>query len=82
MNAKRSTKFSGWLATRKLYPAEKSDRRKLRATERRRSIVVGATERSSLHTIIALCLIALLLILNAILRFPDLGSIIAQYNQF
>jgi hypothetical protein len=30
----------------------------------------------------ALALIVILLMLNFILRFPDLGAIIAEYNQF
>jgi hypothetical protein len=30
----------------------------------------------------AFCLIGLLLTLNLIFRFPDMGAVIAQYNQF
>jgi hypothetical protein len=36
----------------------------------------------SLHAVIAFCLIGFLLMLNLMLRFPDFGAIIAQYNQF
>lgn len=34
------------------------------------------------QTTFALALIVVLLMLNFILRFPDLGAIIAEYNQF
>ena len=34
------------------------------------------------QTAFALALIAVLLMFNFILRFPDLGAIIAEYNQF
>jgi hypothetical protein len=36
----------------------------------------------NLHAIVLFCLISLLLTLNFVLRFPDLGMVIAQYNQF
>jgi hypothetical protein len=35
-----------------------------------------------LQMIVAFCLIGLLLTLSIMLRFPDLGAIIEQYNQF
>jgi len=35
-----------------------------------------------LLTVVAFCLIGFLLTLNVMLRFPDLGAIIEQYNQF
>ena len=35
-----------------------------------------------LQIIVAFCLIGLLLTLNLIFRFPDMGAVIAQYNQF
>jgi hypothetical protein len=35
-----------------------------------------------LQAILALSLIGLLLTLNIMFRFPDLGALIAQYNQF
>jgi hypothetical protein len=52
-----------------------------RAAERRRSALIGALN-SERTTGFALAFIAVLLMLNLILRFPDLGAIIAQYNQF
>jgi hypothetical protein len=47
-----------------------------------RSSSEAAARRASLHTKIALALIGCLLILNFMLRFPELGAVIAQYNQF
>jgi hypothetical protein len=35
-----------------------------------------------LQVVAAFCLIGLLLTLNLIFRFPDMGAVIAQYNQF
>jgi len=35
-----------------------------------------------LLAVIAFCLIGVLLALNMILRFPDFGAVIEQYNQF
>ncbi|MGA7429101.1 MAG: hypothetical protein WBQ24_18480 [Xanthobacteraceae bacterium] len=35
-----------------------------------------------LQIVAAFCLIGLLLTLNFIFRFPDMGAVIAQYNQF
>jgi len=37
---------------------------------------------SDLHTAVAIFLNGLLLTLCVILRFPELGAVIAQYNQF
>ena len=42
----------------------------------------GFVTDPNLHAVIAFCLIGFLLMLNVMLRFPDLGAIIAQYNQF
>jgi hypothetical protein len=73
MHTKWSAKLGLWPLLRNLQPAEK-----LRPDVG----PAGAPARSDLPTTIALILIALLLALNFILRFPDLGAIIAQYNQF
>ena len=40
------------------------------------------TSNHNLHTAVAFCVIALLLTLYGILRFPEFGGVIAQYNQF
>jgi hypothetical protein len=42
----------------------------------------AAVKDPSLIAIVLFCAIGLLVTLNLILRFPDLGVIIAQYNQF
>jgi hypothetical protein len=41
-----------------------------------------AARDSGLTAVAIFCAIGLLVTLNLILRFPDLGAIIAQYNQF
>jgi hypothetical protein len=43
---------------------------------------VAAVMTPDLCAVIAFCLIGLLLALNLILRFPDFGAVIEQYNQF
>jgi hypothetical protein len=40
------------------------------------------TSNHNVHTVVAFCVIALLLTLYGILRFPEFGGVIAQYNQF
>jgi hypothetical protein len=42
----------------------------------------AALTDSELQVVAAFCLIGLLLTLNLIFRFPDMGAVIAQYNQF
>ncbi len=42
----------------------------------------SGTAGRDLYAAIAFCLVGLLLTLNFILRFPDLGAVIQQYNQF
>ena len=46
------------------------------------SRLVTAIANPDLHAIVAFCLIGFLLALNLILRFPDFGAVIEQYNQF
>jgi hypothetical protein len=43
---------------------------------------VSATLTPDLLVIAAFCLIGLLSTFNMVLRFPDLGAVIEQYNQF
>jgi hypothetical protein len=43
---------------------------------------VAAIMTPDLSAVIAFCLIGFLLALNLILRFPDFGTVIEQYNQF
>jgi uncharacterized membrane protein YdfJ with MMPL/SSD domain len=46
------------------------------------SRLVTAIANPDLHAVVAFCLIGVLLALNLILRFPDFGAVIEQYNQF
>jgi hypothetical protein len=48
----------------------------------RRALAAESARHPTLHTKILLALIGCLLALNLMLRFPDLGAVIAQYNQF
>jgi hypothetical protein len=43
---------------------------------------VAAIMTPDLRAVVVFCLIGLLLALNLILRFPDFGAVIEQYNQF
>ncbi len=43
---------------------------------------VAAIASPDLLAIVAFCVIGFLLALNFILRFPDFGAVIQQYNQF
>ena len=51
-------------------------------TEAERSRLVTVIANPELHVIVAFCLIGFLVALNFILRFPDFGAVIEQYNQF
>jgi len=46
------------------------------------SWLAAAFKDPSLIAIVSFCAIGLLVTLNLMLRFPDLGALIAQYNQF
>jgi hypothetical protein len=35
-----------------------------------------------LITVVTVCVLGLLVVFNLMLRFPDLGTLIEQYNQF
>jgi hypothetical protein len=48
---------------------------------RSRPITPAETENEFL-TVVTFCLIGLLAALNLMVRFPDLGTVIAEYNQF
>jgi hypothetical protein len=43
---------------------------------------VAAIMTPDLLAVVTFCLVGLLLALNLILRFPDFGAVIEQYNQF
>jgi len=40
------------------------------------------TSGANFHVVVAVCVIGFLLTLYCILRFPEFGAVIAQYNQF
>jgi hypothetical protein len=44
--------------------------------------LLAAISKPDFITIVAFCTIGLLTMLNLILRFPNFGAIIEQYNQF
>jgi hypothetical protein len=67
---------------RKLQPLEKSKGRRVDETPNQWPRLFAIFTNPDLPTIIAFCLLGLLLTLNLILRFPDLGALIEQYNQF
>ena len=46
------------------------------------SSVVTAVSDPELHTVIALCVIGILVTLNVALLFPDYGGLVAQLNSF
>jgi hypothetical protein len=43
---------------------------------------VSPMTNPDLHSIVALCTIAILTLTNLFFRFPDLGALIERYNQF
>jgi hypothetical protein len=43
---------------------------------------IAGVANPELHTVVAFSLIGFLVALNLILRFPDMGAVIAQYNLF
>jgi hypothetical protein len=51
-------------------------------TETAQSRLITVITDLNLQATVALCLIGFLLTLYFILRFPDLGALIEQYNQF
>jgi hypothetical protein len=44
--------------------------------------ILIAVANPDLQTVVAFSLIGLLLTLNVMFRFPELGALVAQYNQF
>jgi len=43
---------------------------------------LSAAKNSDLAAVAIFCAIGLLVLFNVMLRFPDFGALIAQYNQF
>jgi hypothetical protein len=67
---------------RKLQPLEKSKGRHVNEAPSQWAELFAVFSNPDLPMIIAFCLIGVLLTLNLILRFPDFGAVIEQYNQF
>ena len=69
-------------ATHVLQWLFKPANRRTQGAETEWSRLFAAIADPDLHAVIAFCLIGFLLTLNFILRFPDFGAVIEQYNQF
>ena len=69
-------------ATHVLQWLFKSANCRTQGTETEWSQLVTAIANPDLHAVVAFCLIGFLVALNLILRFPDFGAVIEQYNQF
>jgi hypothetical protein len=63
-------------------PTKPISRRPTQITETARSQLITVITDLNLQAVVALCLINFLPTLYFILRFPDLGALIEQYNQF
>jgi hypothetical protein len=64
------------LSTTKFY------RRNVRAAPKDGTSFAAASAGQNQLTIVAICLVVLLVLLNLMFLFPDFGSLIEQYNQF
>lgn len=69
-------------ATRLLHLLNNPTNRQTEKTGTEWSRLVTAIANPDLHAVVAFCLIGFLLALNLILRFPDFGAVIEQFNQF
>ena len=67
---------------RKLQTLEKSKGHDVNEAPSRWPGLFAIFSDPDLPVIIALCLLGLLLTFSLILRFPDFGAVIEQYNQF
>ena len=67
---------------RKLQPLTEAKNKYVHPAEELWQRIYIAVTNPDLQAVVAFSLIGLLLILNVMFRFPDLGAIIAQYNQF
>jgi hypothetical protein len=67
---------------RKLQPLVKPQRRHVETAVKLWPRVVAAITNSDMLAVITFSLIGLLLTINFMLRFTDLGAVIEQYNQF
>jgi hypothetical protein len=67
---------------RKLQPLEKSKSRHVDEAPSQWSRLFAIFTNPDLPIIVAFCLLGLLLTFSLILRYPDFGAVIEQYNQF
>jgi hypothetical protein len=67
---------------RKLQPLARPVSRQVKAEGTWRARFIAMTTDPDLAVVVAFSVIGLLIALNVILRFPDLGAVIEQYNQF
>jgi len=65
-----------------LQSPTKPTSRRTQTTETIRAQLITVITDLNLQAAVAFCLIGFLLTLYFILRFPDLGALIEQYNQF
>jgi thiol:disulfide interchange protein len=79
---KRSTKMSQSPVIRKLQSVEKSKSRDVSEASGQWPKFLAIFSNPDLPMVVAFCLLGLLLALTFILRFPDFGAVIEQYNQF
>ena len=67
---------------RKLQTLEKPKGRNVNEAPSRWREFVAVFTNPDLPMIVVICLLGLLLTFSLILRYPDLGALIEQYNQF
>ena len=67
---------------RDVPPPVASRGRAAKATKSRWNQLIAAMTDAELTGIVMLCAIALLITINLILRFPNVGAVIEQYDQF
>jgi hypothetical protein len=67
---------------RKLQRLAKGKSKRAHPPEKPWQRILIAVTNPDLQAVVAFSLIGLLLTLNVMFRFPDLGAIIAQYNQY
>jgi hypothetical protein len=68
--------------SRKLPSIAKVEDRYVKAADGALQQFGAAIRNPDLQAVVVFSLIGLLVALNLILRFPDFGAVIAQYNQF
>jgi hypothetical protein len=74
--------MSEQLRVRKLQAIAKAKSKYVHPAKEPWQRILTAVTNPDLQAVVALSLIGLLLTLNVMFRFPELGAIIAQYSQF